>query len=152
MAFSTKSLIAFLKINKSLSCLGNVINYLSSGNNEFIPYRESKLTRLLKDSLGGNFKTTLIVTLSPHVCNYEETLSSLNFAKRAKKIKNKVKINIKRGPEELEKIITNLQNKLKNANAALLKFSSQNQSDYNNTLLSSTKEYSSNKSKNIEVI
>jgi hypothetical protein len=62
----------------------------------------------LKDSLGGNFKTTLIVTCSPHSFNVEETLSSLNFAKRAKNVKNKVKVNIKRSPQELENIIANL--------------------------------------------
>ena len=75
------------KINLSLSCLGNVINCLASGNNEFVPYRESKLTRLLKDSLGGNYKTTLIVTCSPHSFNVDETISTLNFANRAKNVK-----------------------------------------------------------------
>jgi kinesin family protein 5 len=73
-----------------------------------VNYRDSKLTRLLKDSLGGNFKTTLIVTCSPHSFNVEETLSSLNFAKRAKNVKNNVKVNIKRSPQELERIISNL--------------------------------------------
>ena len=101
------------KINSSLSCLGNVIHALTSNNTEFVSYRDSKLTRLLKDSLGGNFKTTLIVTCSPHSYNVEETLSTLNFAKRAKKVKNRVKVNIKRSPLELEKIIANLTDKIK---------------------------------------
>jgi hypothetical protein len=82
--------------------------------------------------LGGNFKTTLVVTCSPHVYNYEETISSMNFAKRAKKIKNKVKINIKRDPEVLERIITSLQDKLRQANDEIMKLSSNNT---NNTFL-----------------
>ena len=83
------------KINKSLSALGNVINALTDtkGNNIHIPYRDSKLTRLLEDSLGGNCITTLITTISPSPNFINETLSSLVFAKRAKKIKNKPKIN-----------------------------------------------------------
>lgn len=101
------------KINFSLSCLGNVINALASGNTEFVPYRESKLTRLLKDSLGGNFKTTLIVNCSPHSYNIDETLSTLNFAKRAKNVKNKIKINLKKSPEEYERTIKNLEEKLR---------------------------------------
>ena len=101
------------KINLSLSCLGNVINYLGSGNHDFVPYRESKLTRLLKDSLGGNFKTTLVVTCSPHSYNVEETISTLNFANRAKNVKNKIKINIKITSDEYERIINGLQDKLK---------------------------------------
>ena len=95
--------------------LGKVINCLTSGTKEYIPYKDSKLTRILKDSLGGNFKTTLIVTCSPHYYNIDETISTLNFAKRAKKIKNIVKANIKRAPEELERAITLLQQELKSA-------------------------------------
>ena len=129
-----------------------MINCLSSGNSDFIPYRESKLTRLLKDSLGGNFKTTLIVTCSPHIYNYEETISSLNFAKRAKKIKTKVKINIKSNPEDLEKIIFTLQRQLKSANDEILKFSSRNQADLvMKTCFSLSKECSSNDSKSLDV-
>lgn len=101
------------KINMSLSCLGNVINCLTSGNHDFVPYRESKLTRILKDSLGGNYKTTLIVTCSPHSYNAEETLSTLNFAKRAKNVKNTVKINLKKTTEEYERVIANLQERLR---------------------------------------
>jgi kinesin family protein 5 len=78
-----------------------------------VPYRDSKLTRLLKDSLGGNFKTTLIVTCSPHSFNVEETISTLNFAKRTKNVQNKVKANIKKSPEEFEKIIERLEEKIK---------------------------------------
>ena len=83
------------KINRSLSALGNVINALTEtkGNNNHIPYRDSKLTRLLEDSLGGNCITTLITMISPCQNFINETLSSLCFARRAKKIKNKPKIN-----------------------------------------------------------
>jgi len=111
------------KINMSLSCLGNVINCLTSGNHDFVPYRESKLTRILKDSLGGNYKTTLIVACSPHSYNAEETLSTLNFAKRAKNVKNKVKINVKRSVDDLERIIADLQNKLALSNLKNSQFS-----------------------------
>ena len=101
------------RINSSLSALGNVIHALTSDKGDFVPYKDSKLTRLLKDSLGGNFKTTLIVACSPHSYNLEETISTLNFAKRAKYVKNNVRINIKRSPEELEKIIKDLNDKIK---------------------------------------
>jgi hypothetical protein len=109
------------KINLSLSTLGNVISALTSGNSEFVPYRDSKLTRLLQDSLGGNYKTTLIVNCSPHIYNSEETISTLKFAQRAKKIKNKVRVNIKRSPEQLEKIIEELTKKLQAANNEIQK-------------------------------
>lgn len=102
------------KINLSLSTLGQVISSLSSGK-DYIPYRDSKLTRVLQDSLGGNFKTTLIVACSPHVFNSEETNATLKFATRAKQIKNKVKANIKKSTEELERIIDDLTKKLEKA-------------------------------------
>ena len=96
------------KINLSLSALGNVINSLTK-RHEHIPYRDSKLTRLLQESLGGNYKTTLIVNCSPHPSNLEDTLSTLKFAKRAKTIKNKVKINHRRSAAEYMKIIDGLK-------------------------------------------
>ena len=122
------------KINLSLSNLGNVIHALAS-NSDYIPYRDSKLTRILQDSLGGNSKTTLIVNCSIHSYNAEETISTLQFAKRAKKIKNKVKINIKRSPEQLESIIDLLTSQLKKANDEIdkLKFNT------NNNMLSPSK-------------
>ena len=58
-----------------------------------IPYRQSKLTHMLKDSLGGNSKTLMVVAISPASTNYDETMSSLRYADRAKRIKNKAKIN-----------------------------------------------------------
>lgn len=81
------------KINLSLSALGNVISALVDGRSVHIPYRDSKLTRLLQNSLGGNTKTLMIACLSPADNNYDETLSTLRYAYRAKRIKNKPKIN-----------------------------------------------------------
>ncbi|KAA0201034.1 Kinesin protein [Fasciolopsis buskii] len=81
------------KINLSLSALGNVISALVDAKSKHIPYRDSKLTRLLQDSLGGNTKTLMIACLSPADNNYEETLSTLRYANRAKNIQNKPKIN-----------------------------------------------------------
>lgn len=80
-------------INKSLLALGNCINMLAEkaerggkGGN-FIPYRDSKLTRLLKDSLGGNCRTTMIANISPSAMTMEDTLNTLKYANRAKNIK-----------------------------------------------------------------
>lgn len=81
------------KINLSLSALGNVISALVDGKSSHIPYRDSKLTRLLQDSLGGNTKTVMVANLGPADYNYDETLSTLRYAHRAKSIKNKPKIN-----------------------------------------------------------
>ncbi|XP_010624095.1 kinesin-like protein KIF17 isoform X2 [Fukomys damarensis] len=81
------------KINLSLSALGNVISALVDGRCRHIPYRDSKLTRLLQDSLGGNTKTLMVACLSPADNNYDETLSTLRYANRAKNIKNKPCIN-----------------------------------------------------------
>lgn len=96
------------KINLSLSALGNVIKSLTS-NAEHIPYRDSKLTRLLQESLGGNYKTTLLVCCSPHPRNVEDTLNTLKFAQRAKTIKNKARVNIKKSVEEYIKMIEELK-------------------------------------------
>ncbi len=103
-------------INKSLSALGMVINSLTDGKSTHIPYRNSKLTRILSESLGGNAKTCLIITCSPSSFNEAETLSTLRFGERAKKIKNKPKINkietvgeLKGQIEKLNKQILNLQ-------------------------------------------
>ncbi|XP_024126731.1 kinesin-like protein KIF17 isoform X2 [Oryzias melastigma] len=81
------------KINLSLSALGNVISALVDGRSKFIPYRDSKLTRLLQDSLGGNTRTLMIACLSPAGSNYEESLSTLRYANRAKSIQNRPRIN-----------------------------------------------------------
>ena len=81
------------KINVSLLALGNVISALSDNKTNHISYRDSKLTRLLQESLGGNSKTSLIVTVSPSDYNRDETISSLFFASRAMKVENKPKVN-----------------------------------------------------------
>ncbi|XP_003747767.1 kinesin-like protein KIF3B [Galendromus occidentalis] len=82
-----------IKINLSLSALGNVISSLVDGKSTHVPYRDSKLTRLLEDSLGGNAKTIMIANIGPSHWNYEETLTTLRYASRAKHIKNKPKVN-----------------------------------------------------------
>lgn len=81
------------KINLSLSILGNVISALVTGKGGFVPYRESKLTMLLSDSLGGNTKTVMIANIGPADYNYDESINTLWYAARAKKIKNKPIIN-----------------------------------------------------------
>ncbi|KAJ1901006.1 Kinesin-like protein kif15 [Kickxella alabastrina] len=83
-------------INKSLSTLGNVINSLvdiGNGKSRHVNYRDSKLTFLLRDSLGGNSVTIIIANVSPAVCNDAETASTLRFAQRAKMIRNKAVVN-----------------------------------------------------------
>ena len=89
------------KINKSLSTLGMVINALTDGKSSHVPYRDSKLTRILQESLGGNSRTTLIVNCSPAAYNAEETLSTLRFGMRAKSIKNNARINVELSPAQL---------------------------------------------------
>lgn len=81
------------KINLSLSTLGNVISALVDGKSTHIPYRNSKLTRLLQDSLGGNSKTVMVANVGPADYNYDETISTLRYATRAKSIKNNAHIN-----------------------------------------------------------
>lgn len=80
-------------INKSLLALGNCINSLADGQRH-VPYRDSKLTRLLKDSLGGNCQTIMIANVSPSSLSYEDTYNTLKYATRAKKIKSNMKKNV----------------------------------------------------------
>lgn len=98
-------------INKSLTTLGMVINALSEKGNgkiSHIPYRDSKLTRILSESLGGNSKTSLIITLSPSTYNDSESLSTLRFGMRAKKVKNNAKVNKDMSIQELKHEIDKL--------------------------------------------
>ena len=82
------------KINQSLSALGNVIAALTDKHKRsHVPYRDSKLTRILEDSLGGNCKTTMLATISPIRSSFAESLSTVKFASRAKKIRNKALVN-----------------------------------------------------------
>ncbi|XP_076777013.1 chromosome-associated kinesin KIF4A-like [Arvicanthis niloticus] len=84
-----------ININRGLLCLGNVISALGDGKKgSFVPYRDSKLTRLLQDSLGGNSHTLMIACVSPADSSLEETLNTLRYADRARKIKNKPVINM----------------------------------------------------------
>nr|CAG4640630.1 EOG090X014G [Eulimnadia texana] len=87
-------------INKSLSALGNVISALADGNKTHIPYRDSKLTRILQESLGGNARTTIVTCCSPASFNEAETKSTLEFGRRAKTIKNAVTVNEELTAEE----------------------------------------------------
>ena len=92
-------------INQSLSALGLVIKKLTDERSSHVPYRDSKLTRLLQESLGGNAKTALVICCSPSSFNYDETVSTLRFGERAKRVKNRAKINQERTPEELMRLL-----------------------------------------------
>lgn len=84
-----------ININKGLLCLGNVISALTDEKNksQFVPYRDSKLTRILQDSLGGNSRTSMIACVSPAEFNFDESLNTLKYASRARNIKNKPVVN-----------------------------------------------------------
>lgn len=115
-------------INKSLSTLGKVISALakkaSSGQKVFVPYRDSVLTWLLKESLGGNSKTIMLAAISPADVNYEETLSTLRYADSAKKIKNNAIVN----EDPTNKLIRELQEELERLRAELMTISKANRS------------------------
>nr|XP_057911442.1 kinesin-like protein KIF17 [Doryrhamphus excisus] len=111
------------KINLSLSALGNVISALVDGRSKYIPYRDSKLTRLLQDSLGGNTRTLMIACLSPADNNYEESLSTLRYANRAKSIQNRPRINedpkdalLREYQEEIKKLRALISGQMGSAN------------------------------------
>ncbi|XP_057554487.1 kinesin-like protein KIF17 isoform X2 [Hippopotamus amphibius kiboko] len=115
------------KINLSLSALGNVISALVDGRCRHIPYRDSKLTRLLQDALGGNTKTLMVACLSPADNNYDETLSTLRYANRAKNIKNKPRINedpkdalLREYQEEIKKLKAILAEQMSPSNLSAL--------------------------------
>ena len=93
------------KINLSLTTLGKVIAALTDKKIKHIPYRESKLTRILSESLGGNSKTCLVITCSPHPFNEQETLSTLRFGTRARSIKNNAKVNREYTIPELKRLL-----------------------------------------------
>ena len=108
-------------INKSLSALGNTVMALDSGDpTRFIPYRDSKLTRVLQDSLGGNSYTTLLAAVNPLLPHYEETLSTLQFANRCRAIENLPRVNyMETGAAGQEKRIKKLQAEVADLQAEL---------------------------------
>ncbi|XP_053417308.1 chromosome-associated kinesin KIF4A-like [Nycticebus coucang] len=99
-----------ININRGLLCLGNVISALGDDKKGgFVPYRDSKLTRVLQDSLGGNSHTLMIACVSPADSNLEETLNTLRYADRARKIKNKPIVNIDPQTAELNHLKQQVQ-------------------------------------------
>eukprot|EP01017_Pseudomicrothorax_dubius_P043087 TRINITY_DN7119_c0_g1_i1.p1 TRINITY_DN7119_c0_g1~~TRINITY_DN7119_c0_g1_i1.p1 ORF type:complete len:637 (+),score=183.18 TRINITY_DN7119_c0_g1_i1:353-2263(+) len=111
-----RSLVEATYINKSLSFLEQVVVALGEKQRDHIPYRQSKLTAILKDSIGGNCKTLLIANIYPEVAHLEETISTLKFATRMSRIINEVQVNVKLDPELLlrkyEKEIRDLKQEL----------------------------------------
>lgn len=111
-------LVEGANINRSLLALGNCINALGEKGNKgnFVPYRDSKLTRLLKDSLGGNCRTVMIANISSAESSFEETLNTLKYANRAKNIKTNIQrnvLNVNYHISEYVQLIDNLRGEIK---------------------------------------
>ena len=133
------------KINLSLTALGSVIDALSQ-NRKYIPYKDSKLTRLLADSLGGNTKTVMFANISPASYNYDETLGTLRYASRAKLIKNAPVVNedpkdalLRKYEEEIKALKEKLANG-GNINDVLEEVSEESDNDNDNEVKEENKE------------
>lgn len=139
-------------INRSLLALGNCINALvdnmKKSSKNHIPYRDSKLTRLLKDSLGGNSRTVMIANISPGNESYEDTHNTLKYANRAKNIKTSIRKNIHNVEYHVSKY-TQIINQLKNE-VSTLKRELEGKSDMPRNVRA-TMEMGSNLAENIEV-
>lgn len=112
-----------IQINRGLLSLGNVISALTDekkvkAGTAFIPYRDSKLTRILQDSLGGNSRTTMIACVSPAESNHEETLGTIKYASRARNIQNKPIVN--RDPNSV--LIENLRNQVNELQTEIVEY------------------------------
>lgn len=132
------------KINLSLSSLGNVISALVDGA-AFIPYRDSKLTRILQDSLGGNSRTIMVATVGPASYNYEETVNTLRYATRAKNIQNKPRLNenpkdavLRKYQEEINRLRNMLEEQKARKNSAINPTTTEGGESCKNTKLRTT--------------
>ncbi|XP_032926495.1 kinesin-like protein KIF7 isoform X2 [Catharus ustulatus] len=101
-----------IQINCGLLALGNVISALGDPRRKttHIPYRDSKITRILKDSLGGNAQTVMIACVSPSSSDFDESLNTLNYANRAQNIQNKAVVNCRKETEHIEELHLQIQN------------------------------------------
>ena len=106
-------------INKSLTALGLVINALTEKDKGHVPYRDSKLTRMLQESLGGNSATSLILACSMCTYNDKETVDTLRFGNRAKNIKNTPVVNAERSAKELTILLTAAEKKIQEQEALI---------------------------------
>lgn len=119
-------------INQSLSTLGNCISALMQSNRSHIPFRDSKLTRLLQDSLGGNTKTVFVATVSSSVLAYDESHSTLKFADRAKRVELNARVNevvddsvlIRRYEKEIERLRQSVEQHSKASSVSMISQSS----------------------------
>ena len=137
-------------INRSLLALGKCINLLVSQNKKFIPFRESKLTRILQEPLSGNGRIVMIATVSPSIINYDETLFTLQFANRAKSMKIYMKKNVIETDKQLIKKYTDyiqaLKEQINDVERDILE--QQNSNSFNNSIIESEKIGSINNSAN----